>query len=95
MCSTYACSTETHRERQQIYDTSFKKYYNTRIRFLTWQKGLYYHLHKTGKTIRKHPDGKDPLKQKLLARPVFVQSVEKEKALYNFTGKQITDIKIK
>ena len=60
---------------------------------MTWQKGLYYHLHRTGKTIRKHPDGKDPLKQKLFGKTRVCTKCNKRKSTLLFHWK--TDYRYK
>ena len=54
---------------------------------MTWQKGLYYHLHRTGKTIRKYPDGKDPLKQKLFGKTRVCTKCGKRKSTLQFHWK--------
>ena len=60
---------------------------------MTWQKGLYYHLHRTGKTIRKHPDGKDPLKQELFGKTRVCTKCYKRKSTLQFHWK--TDYRYK
>ena len=60
---------------------------------MTWQKGLYYHLHRTGKTIRKYPDGKDPLKQKLFGKTRVCTKCNKRKSTLLFHWK--TDYRYK
>jgi len=54
---------------------------------LTWQKGLYYHLHRTGKTIRKYPDGKDPHKQELFGKTRVCTTCGKRKSTLQFHWK--------
>jgi len=60
---------------------------------LTWQKGLYYHLHRTGKKIRKFPDGKDPEKQKLFGKTRVCSKCGKRKSTFQFHWK--TDYRTK
>ena len=60
---------------------------------MTWQKGLYYHLHRTGKTIRKYPDGKDPLKQELFGKTRVCSGCKKRKSTLQFHWK--TDYRYK
>jgi len=54
---------------------------------LTWNKGLYHHLNRTGKTIRKYPDGKDPLKEKLFGKTRVCSRCEKRKSTLQFHWK--------
>jgi len=54
---------------------------------LTWHKGLYYHLQRTGKTIRKYPDGKDPKKQKLFGKTRVCTKCNKRKSTLLFHWK--------
>ena len=60
---------------------------------MTWHKGLYYHLHRTGKTIRKYPDGKDPEKQKLFGKTRVCSKCGKRKNTLLFHWK--TDYRYK
>ena len=60
---------------------------------MTWQKGLYYHLHRTGKTIRKYPDGKDPRKQELFGKTRVCTTCKKRKSTLLFHWK--TDYRYK
>jgi len=54
---------------------------------LTWHKGLYSHLNRTGKTIRKYPDGNDPLKQKLFGKTRQCTKCGKRKSTLRFHWK--------
>jgi len=54
---------------------------------LTWGKGLYYHLNKTGETIRKYPDGKDPRKQELFGKTRVCSKCGKRKSTLQFHWK--------
>jgi len=54
---------------------------------LTWQKGLYYHLNRTGKYLRKYPDGKDPLKQELFGKTRQCTKCKKRKSTLKFHWK--------
>ena len=60
---------------------------------MTWQKGLYYHLSRTGKTIRKYPDGKDPRKQDLFGKTRVCTTCKKRKSTLLFHWK--TDYRYK
>ena len=60
---------------------------------MTWQKGLYYHLSRTGKTIRKYPDGKDPRKQELFGKTRVCTKCNKRKSTLQFHWK--TDYRYK
>ena len=60
---------------------------------MTWQKGLYYHLSRTGKTIRKYPDGKDPRKQELFGKTRVCTTCKKRKSTLLFHWK--TDYRYK
>jgi len=60
---------------------------------LTWHKGLYYHLHRTGKSIRKYPDGKDPQKQELFGKTRVCTKCNKRKSTFQFHWK--TDYRYK
>ena len=60
---------------------------------MTWHKGLYYHLYRTGKTIRKYPDGKDPEKQKLFGKTRVCSKCGKRKSTFQFHWK--TDYRTK
>ena len=60
---------------------------------MTWQKGLYYHLHRTGKKIRKYPNGKDPLKQELFGKTRVCSQCNKRKSTLLFHWK--TDYRYK
>ena len=60
---------------------------------MTWQKGLYYHLSRTGKTIRKYPDGKDPRKQELFGKTRVCIKCNKRKSTLQFHWK--TDYRYK
>ena len=54
---------------------------------MTWNKGLYSHLNRTGKTIRKYPDGNDPLKQKLFGKTRVCPKCNKRKSTLKFHWK--------
>ena len=54
---------------------------------MSWQRGLYYHLQRTGKTIRKYPDGNDPLKQKLFGKTRQCTKCGKRKSTLRFHWK--------
>jgi hypothetical protein len=54
---------------------------------LSWSKGLYYHLNRTGKSIRKYPDGKDPLKKELFGRTRVCTKCNKMKSTFQFHWK--------
>jgi hypothetical protein len=54
---------------------------------LSWSKGLYYHLNRTGKSIRKYPDGKDPLKKELFGRTRVCTKCNKRKSTFQFHWK--------
>ena len=60
---------------------------------MTWQKGLYYHLNRTGKSLRKYPDGKDPLKQELFGKTRVCSHCKKRKSTLKFHWK--TDYRYK
>jgi len=60
---------------------------------LSWSKGLYYHINRTGKTIRKYPDGNDPLKQKLFGKTRQCTKCGKRKSTLQFHWK--TDYRYK
>ena len=60
---------------------------------MTWNKGLYSHLNRTGKTIRKYPDGNDPLKQKLFGKTRVCPKCNKRKSTLQFHWK--TDYRYK
>ena len=60
---------------------------------MTWQKGLYYHLSRTGKTIRKYPDGKAPRKQELFGKTRVCTKCNKRKSTLEFHWK--TDYRYK
>ena len=54
---------------------------------MTWNKGLYSHLNRTGKTIRKYPDGNDPLKQELFGKTRQCTKCGKRKSTLKFHWK--------
>jgi len=55
---------------------------------LTWSRqGLYYHLNRTGKFLRKYPDGRDPLKQKLFGKTRQCTKCKKRKSTLKFHWK--------
>jgi hypothetical protein len=54
---------------------------------LTWGKGLYYHLNRTGKSLRKYPDGEDPLKQELFGKTRLCTRCNKRKSTLKFHWK--------
>jgi len=54
---------------------------------LTWGKGLYYHLNRTGKSLRKYPDGEDPLKQELFGQTRRCTRCNKRKSTLKFHWK--------
>ena len=60
---------------------------------MTWGKGLYYHLNRTGKKIRKYPDGKDPHKQELFGKTRVCTTCGKRKSTLQFHWK--TDYRTK
>jgi len=60
---------------------------------LTWNRGLYYHLNRTGKSIRKYPDGKDPLKKELFGQTRVCTKCNKRKSTFQFHWK--TDYRYK
>jgi hypothetical protein len=60
---------------------------------MTWNKGLYYHLNRTGKKIRKYPDGKDPHKQELFGKTRVCTTCGKRKSTLQFHWK--TDYRTK
>ena len=60
---------------------------------MSWPKGLYYHLNRTGETIRKYPDGKDPLKKELFGQTRQCTKCKKRKSTFQFHWK--TDYRYK
>jgi len=60
---------------------------------LTWRKGFYSDLYRTGKTIRKYPNGKDPLKEKLFGKTRVCSYCKKRKSTLKFHWK--TDYRTK
>jgi hypothetical protein len=54
---------------------------------VTWGTGLYYHLNRTGKSLRKYPDGKDPLKQELFGKTRQCTKCKKRKSTLKFHWK--------
>jgi len=61
---------------------------------LTWSRqGLYYHLNRTGKFLRKYPDGRDPLKQKLFGKTRVCTKCGKKRNTLQFHWK--TDYRTK
>jgi len=54
---------------------------------LTWGKGLYYHLNRTGKSLRKYPNGEDPLKQELFGKTRLCTRCNKRKSTLKFHWK--------
>ena len=54
---------------------------------MTWGKGLYYHLNRTGKSLRKYPDGEDPLKQELFGKTRLCTRCNKRKSTLKFHWK--------
>ena len=55
---------------------------------MTWhKKGLYYHNSREGKTLRKYPDGKDPLKQELFGKTRVCGKCKKRKSTLQFHWK--------
>ena len=54
---------------------------------MSWNKGLYSYLNRTGKTIRKYPDGNDPLKQKLFGKTRQCTKCGKRKSTLRFHWK--------
>ena len=60
---------------------------------MTWRKGFYSDLYSTGKTIRKYPNGKDPLKEKLFGKTRVCSYCKKRKSTLKFHWK--TDYRTK
>ena len=60
---------------------------------MPWNRGLYYHLNRTGKSIRKYPDGKDPLKKELFGQTRVCTKCNKRKSTFQFHWK--TDYRYK
>ena len=54
---------------------------------MSWNKGLYSYLNRTGKTIRKYPDGNDPLKQELFGKTRQCTKCGKRKSTLRFHWK--------
>ena len=54
---------------------------------MTWGKGLYYHLNRTGKSLRKYPNGEDPLKQELFGKTRRCTKCKKRKSTLKFHWK--------
>ena len=54
---------------------------------MSWNKGLYSYLNRTGKTIRKYPDGNDPLKQELFGKTRQCTKCGKRKSTLKFHWK--------
>jgi hypothetical protein len=54
---------------------------------LTWRKGFYSNLYKKGKTIRKYPNGQDPLKQELFGKTRVCSYCKKRKSTLKFHWK--------
>jgi hypothetical protein len=54
---------------------------------MTWYKGFYSNLYKEGKHMRKYPDGKDPLKQKLFGKTRVCSKCGKRKSTLLFHWK--------
>ena len=55
---------------------------------MTWsQQGLYYHLNRTGKSLRKYPNGEDPLKQELFGKTRRCTRCNKRKSTLKFHWK--------
>ena len=54
---------------------------------MTWRKGFYSNLYKKGKTIRKYPNGQDPLKQELFGKTRVCSYCKKRKSTLKFHWK--------
>ena len=54
---------------------------------MSWNKGLYSYLNRTGKTIRKYPGGNDPLKQELFGKTRQCTKCGKRKSTLRFHWK--------
>ena len=56
-----------------------------------WQQGMYAQLRKEGKTVRRHPDGKDPLKKSMFGEIKRCSKCFEDKSIFNFHWK--TDLR--
>ena len=93
--ATFSCTIRTQidvapkpvEKDNKFVGQSIKKHYNKRDGFLTWGKGLYYHLNRTGKSLRKYPNGEDPLKQELFGKTRRCTKCKKRKSTLKFHWK--------